>query len=93
MKEGVELETLYGRLIPEGSMLRGMLDYANEADGIGGSGVTQASLSDAQAIQEYVDAYYEVNGQYPSFLLEMVNSLIVSGEVALVDADEADIPH
>lgn len=93
LKEGVELETLYGRLIPEGSMLRGMLDYANEADGIGGSGVTQASLSDAQAIQEYVDAYYEVNGQYPSFLLEMVNSLIVSGEVALVDADEADIPH
>lgn len=93
LKEGVELETLYGRLIPEGSMLRGMLDYANEADGIGGSGVTQASLSDAQEIQEYVDAYYEVNGQYPSFLLEMVNSLIVSGEVALVDADEADIPH
>ena len=93
LKEGVELETLYGRLIPEGSMLRGMLDYANEADGIGGSGVTQASLSDAQAIQEYVDAYYEVNGQYPSFLLEMVNSLIVSGEVALVDADETDIPH
>lgn len=93
LKEGVELETLYGRLIPEESMLRGMLDYANEADGIGGSGVTQASLSDAQAIQEYVDAYYEVNGQYPSFLLEMVNSLIVSGEVALVDADEADIPH
>lgn len=93
LKEGVELETLYGRLIPEGSMLRGMLDYANEADGIGGSGVTQASLSDAQAIQEYVNAYYEVNGQYPAFLLEMVNSLIISGEAALVDADEADIPH
>lgn len=93
LKEGVELETLYGRLIPEGSMLRGMLDYVNEAEGIGGNGVTQASLSDAQAIQEYVDVYYEVNGQYPSFLLEMVNSLIVSGEVALVDADEADIPH
>ena len=93
LKEGGELETLYGRLIPEGSMLRGMLDYANEADGIGGSGVTQASLSDAQEIQEYVDAYYEVNGQYPAFLLEMVNSLIISGEAALVDADEADIPH
>lgn len=93
LKEGVELETLYGRLIPEGSILRGMLDYANEADGIGGSGVTQASLSDAQEIQEYVDAYYEVNGQYPAFLLEMVNSLIISGEAALVDADEADIPH
>ena len=93
LKEGVELETLYGRLIPEGSMLRGMLDYANEADGIGGSGVTQASLSDAQEIQEYVDAYYEANGQYPTFQLEMVNSLIVSGEAALVDADESDIPH
>ena len=93
LKEGVELETLYGRLIPEGSMLRGMLDYVNEAEGIGGNGVTQASLSDAREMQEYVDAYYEVNGQYPSFLLEMVNSLIVSGEVALVDADEADIPH
>ena len=93
LKEGVELETLYGRLIPEGSMLRGMLDYVNEAEGIGGNGVTQASLSDAQEIQEYVDAYYEVNGQYPAFLLEMVNSLIISGEAALVDADEADIPH
>ena len=55
--------------------------------------MTQASLSDAQEIQEYVDAYYEVNGQYPAFLLEMVNSLIISGEAALVDADEADIPH
>ena len=93
LKEGVELETLYGRLIPEGSMLRGVLDFVSEAGGAGGSGVPQASLSDAQAIQEYVDAYYEANGQYPTFQLEMVNSLIVSGEAALVDADESDIPH
>lgn len=93
LKEGAELETVYGRLMPEGSALRGILDFVNEAGSIAPDGLTQASLSTAQEIQDYVDAYYEINGQYPVFLLKTVNSLVVSAEPAMVVADEADIPH
>ena len=93
LEEGVELETVYGRLMPEGSALRGILDFVNEAGSFAPDGLTEASLSDAQEIQDYVDAYYEINGQYPVFLLKTVNSLVVSAEAAMVAADEADIPH
>ena len=93
LEEGVELETVYGRLMPEGSALRGILDFVNETGGFAPDGLTEASLSGAQEIQDYVDAYYEINGQYPVFLLKTVNSLVVSAEPAMVVADEADIPR
>lgn len=93
LEEGMEFDTLYGLLMPEGSLTRGLLDFADEVGGFAPEGLTQASLSDAQEIQDYVDAYYEINGQYPTFLLKTINSLAVSAEPVAVVADEADILH
>ena len=89
----MEFETLYGIMMPEGSLVRGLMDFANSVDSIVPEGLTQASLSSAQEIQDYVDAYYEINGQYPTFLLKTVNSLAISAEPVAVVADETDVLH
>ena len=93
LEEGMEFETLYGIMMPEGSLVRGLMDFANSVDSIVPEGLTQASLSSAQEIQDYVDAYYEINGQYPSFLLKTVNCLAISAEPVAVVADETDVLH
>ena len=79
--------------MPEDSLLRGLMDFVDAAGNIVPEGLMQATLSNAQEIQEFVDAYYEVNGQYPTFLLKTVNSLAVSAEPVAVVADESDVLH
>ena len=93
LEEGMEFQTLYGLIMPEDSLLRGLMDFVDAAGNIVPEGLMQATLSNAQEIQEFVDAYYEVNGQYPTFLLKTVNSLAVSAEPVAVVADESDVLH
>lgn len=92
LEEGMEFGTYFSQVMPEHSLLRGMVSYTNsieEMNGIIPEALTKLSLKTAEDIQDYVDAYYQLGHEYPTFYIKTTNSLVLSVDVAVVVASGA----
>lgn len=81
----VTFETLYTQMMPEGSLVGGMARlFSHEDAEMFPPEILKTKLHDASDIQAFVDTYLRLNGEYPTFQIEKVNSLVKSMEPVAV---------
>lgn len=85
LDEKMTFETIYTQMIPEGSFIGGMARLMSQLENdMLPEALLKTKLHDAGDIQAFVDAYVEINGEYPSFEINTVNSLVESMEPIMI---------
>lgn len=79
LEEGLVFGSIYSQMMPEGSLVGGfyrMFAQAYGDDSIIPEALLETELDNAEEIQAYIEAYVNINGEYPAYEMDMVNSLV-----------------
>lgn len=89
LEDKMTFETIYTRMMPEGSFVGGMARLISQMeDGMLPEALLKTKLHAAADVQAFVDAYVEINGEYPSFEFYTVNSEVEEMEPIMILTSE-----
>lgn len=89
LEDDVTFETVYSKMMGEGSWGGDIMAFTSELTGhsypsIVPEGLIKTKLHDAGDVQTYINEYYKINQQYPTFEIKKINSMASSLEPVIV---------